>query len=55
MRLIQEKKFGHMVSYLNYETGDVSIKEAIDQIKYVPPEGQAVQIAQAVGISFGAD
>jgi len=53
VQLIQDKKFGYMVSYLNYETGVVSIKEAIDQIKLVPPEGQAVQIAQAVGISFG--
>jgi 6-phosphofructokinase 1 len=53
VQLIQEKKFGHMVSYLNYQTGDVRIKEAIGQIKYVPPEGQVVQTAQAVGISFG--
>jgi 6-phosphofructokinase 1 len=53
VKLIQEKKFGHMVSYLNYKTGVVTIKEAIDQIKYVPPEGQVVKTAQAVGISFG--
>jgi 6-phosphofructokinase 1 len=42
-----------MVSYLNYQIGDVTIKEAIGQIKYVPPEGQVVKTAQAVGISFG--
>jgi 6-phosphofructokinase 1 len=53
VQLIQEKKFGHMVSYLNYQTGVVTIKEAIDQIKQVPPEGQVVKTAQAVGISFG--
>jgi 6-phosphofructokinase 1 len=53
VQLIQEKKFGHMVSYLNYQIGDVTIKEAIGQIKYVPPEGQVVKTAQAVGISFG--
>jgi 6-phosphofructokinase 1 len=53
VQLIQEKKFGHMVSYLNYQTGVVTIKEAVDQIKHVPPEGQVVKTAQAVGISFG--
>jgi len=53
VKLIQEKKFGHMVSYLNYRIGAVSIKEAIDQIKHVPPDGQVVKTAQAVGISFG--
>ena len=53
VRLIQEKKFGHMVSYLNYETGVVTIKEAIDHIKHVPPDGQMVKMAQAVGINFG--
>ena len=53
VNLIQEKKFGHMVSYLNYQIGDVTIKEAVGQIKHVPPDGQMVQAARAVGISFG--
>jgi 6-phosphofructokinase 1 len=53
VQLIQEKKFGHMVSYLNYQIGDVTIKEAVGQIKHVPPDGQMVKTAQAVGISFG--
>ena len=53
VQLIQEKKFGQMVSYLNYQTGVVTIKEAIGQLKHVPPDGQVVQTAQAVGISFG--
>jgi len=53
VQLIQEKKFGHMVSYLNYQIGAVTIKEAVGQMKYVPSEGQVVKTAQAVGISFG--
>jgi len=53
VQLIQEKKFGHMVSYLNYEIGSVPIKDVVGQIKHVPPEGQVVQTAQTVGISFG--
>jgi 6-phosphofructokinase len=53
VQLIQEKKFGHMVSYLNYQIGAVSIKEAVGQLKRVPPDGQMVQTAKAVGIHFG--
>ena len=53
VQLIREKKFGRMVSYLNYEIGDVTIKEAIGQIKYVPPDSQIVKTAKAVGIRFG--
>ncbi len=53
VQLIQEKKFGHMVSYLNYLVGAVPIKEAVGQLKRVPPDGQTVQAAQAVGVCFG--
>lgn len=53
VQLIQKKKFGHMVTYLNYLTGMVTIKEAIGQIKHVPAEGEVVRTARAVGISFG--
>ncbi len=53
VRLIQEKKFGHMVSYLNYQIGAVPIKEAVGQLKRVPPAGEMVQTAQAVGVCFG--
>ena len=53
VQLIQEKKFGQMVSYLNYQIGAVPIKEAVGQLKRVPPEGQMVQAAKAVGVHFG--
>jgi 6-phosphofructokinase 1 len=53
VQLIQEKKFGCMVSYLNYQIGSVTIKEAVGQIKHVPPDGQMVQTAKAVGVNFG--
>jgi 6-phosphofructokinase len=53
VQLIQEKKFGHMVSYLNYQIGAVTITEAVGQIKLVPPDGQMVNAAKAVGVSFG--
>jgi len=54
VQLIREKKFGHMVSYLNYEIGAVTIKEAVNQLKRVPPEGSVVQTARAIGITFGS-
>ncbi len=53
VKLIQEKKFGHMVSYLNYRIGAVSIKEAVGQLKQVPPAGQMVEAAKSIGINFG--
>ena len=53
VKLIEEKKFGHMVSYLNYKIGAVSIREAVGQLKQVPPAGQMVEAARAIGINFG--
>jgi 6-phosphofructokinase 1 len=53
VQLIQEKKFGHMVSYLNYQIGAVPITEAVGQLKRVPADGQMVETAKAIGISFG--
>ena len=53
VHMIREKKFGHMVTYQNYRTGAVTINEAINQTKLVPPDGQVVKTAQAVGIYFG--
>ncbi len=53
VKLIEEKKFGFMVSYLNYQISGVPIKEAVNQLKRVPPDGQMVETAKAIGISFG--
>ena len=53
VRMIQDSKFGHMVSYLNYQIGAVTITEAVGQIKNVPPSGQMVETAKAIGTSFG--
>jgi hypothetical protein len=38
---------------LNYQIGSVTIKEAVGQIKHVPPDGQMVNTAKAIGIHFG--
>jgi phosphofructokinase-like protein len=53
VQLIREKKFGSMVSYLNYQIGAVPITEAVGQLKRVPADGQMVEAARAIGISFG--
>lgn len=53
VQLAQEKKFGTMVSYQNYDVLDVPIASAVHRLKSVPPLSQMVQAARAVGVSFG--
>jgi hypothetical protein len=42
-----------MVSYQNYQVRHVSIAEAVNRLKLVPPNGELVQTARDVDISFG--
>lgn len=51
--LINEGKFGRMVSYQHYEIQDVSIAEAVHRLRVVDPENQLIETARAVDISFG--
>ncbi len=51
--LIADEKFGHMVSYQNYQILSVPIAEAVHRIKLVSTDSQMVQTCRAVGISFG--
>jgi len=53
VQLIQEGKFGHMVSYQNFQVTEVSIAEAVHRLRLVKPDSQMVQMARAVGITFG--
>ena len=53
VELIQEGKFGHMVSYQNFQVTEVSISEAVHRLRLVRPDSQMVQMARAVGITFG--
>jgi 6-phosphofructokinase 1 len=53
VELVAEEKFGHMVSYQNYQILSVPIAQAVHRIKLVSPECQMVQTCRAVGISFG--
>lgn len=53
VELIADGKFGHMVSYLDYQVLSVPIADAVHRIKLVQPDSQMVQTCRAVGISFG--
>jgi 6-phosphofructokinase 1 len=53
VKLIGEKQFGSMVSYQNYQVRHVPIADAVNRLRLVPRDGELVQTARAVDISFG--
>ena len=55
VQLIQEGKFGYMVASRPPDTVAVPITEAIGRLRTVPPDGDIVRTARALGVSFGAD
>src|SRR6059036_2585939 len=52
VQLANEGHFGSMVSYQNYQVRHVPIAEAVNRLKLVPPNGEIVQTARDVDISF---
>jgi len=55
VQLIQEEKFGTMVALRPPDTVAVPITEAIGRLRTVPPDGDIVRTARALGVNFGAD
>lgn len=53
VKLIEEKRFGRMVSYQQYHVGSVPIEDAVRELSLVDPAGEIVEAARAVGICFG--
>jgi phosphofructokinase-like protein len=53
VQLANEGHFGSMVSYQNYQMRHVSITDAVNRLRLVPPSGEMVQTARDVEISFG--
>ena len=53
VKLINEKQFGSMVSYQNYQVQHVPIADAVNRLRLVSPRSQMVQTARDVEISFG--
>jgi ATP-dependent phosphofructokinase / diphosphate-dependent phosphofructokinase len=53
VQLIEENKFGEMVSYQNYQVTGVPIADAVHHLRRITPDSQMVATARAVDISFG--
>jgi len=53
VELAREGKFGVMVSLKRNEITYVPLEEAVKSFKAVPPQGELVNIARSVGVSFG--
>jgi ATP-dependent phosphofructokinase / diphosphate-dependent phosphofructokinase len=53
VQLINKGHFGSIVSYQNYHVRHVPIADAINRLRLVPPNGETVQTARDVEISFG--
>jgi len=53
VRMVAERQFGSMVSYQNYQVRHVPIADAVNRLRLVPPDGEMVQTARDVEISFG--
>ncbi len=51
--LLQEGRYGMMVSYQNYEVSEVPIAKAVHHIRLIDPSTQLIETARAVDISFG--
>ncbi len=55
VKLVQEGRFGHMVALRPPDTTAVKITDAVGRLRTVPIDGDIVQTARMLGISFGDD
>lgn len=53
VQLIQDRKFGYMVSYQQYHVGSELIESAVKKLRLVTPESEVVSCARAIGVCFG--
>lgn len=51
--LVMEEKFGKMVTLKGTSTSYVLLEDVIGKLKNVDPEGEKVQTAKSIGLSFG--
>jgi ATP-dependent phosphofructokinase / diphosphate-dependent phosphofructokinase len=51
--LVARKKYGEMVAVRSDQIVSVPIRDAVSRPKYVDPDGQVVETARSVGVSFG--
>ena len=52
-QLIREKKYGYMVAVQNDCIVPVPLKDVAGKLKTVPPDGEVVRAARALGLSMG--
>ena len=52
-QLIREKKYGYMVALQNDRIVPVPLSEVAGKLKTVPPDGEVVRAARALGLSMG--
>ena len=53
VKLVEEKRFGRMVSYQSYHVGSVPIEDAVNKLRLVDADSEMVEAAKAVGICLG--
>lgn len=53
VKLIEEGRFGRMVSYQSYHVDSVPIEDAVMKLKLVDPNGELVDAARGIGVNFG--
>ncbi len=53
VQMIADQQYGHMVALRPPDTVAVKLSEAVGRLRSVPPNGDIVQTARALGISFG--
>ena len=53
VQMIADRQYGHMVALSPPDTVAVKLSEAVGRLRTVPPDGDVVQTARALGISFG--
>ena len=55
VEFIAREWYGNMTALKNQEICPVPIQEAVGKLRTVPPEGELVRTARALGISFGCE
>lgn len=53
VEMIADGQFGKMVAHTGSSVGPVDIAEAVGRLKTVPPDGNLIRTARALGISMG--
>ncbi|HWB60954.1 MAG TPA: ATP-dependent 6-phosphofructokinase [Chthoniobacteraceae bacterium] len=53
VEMVNEGKFGYMVSYRDHAVYEVPIAQAVHRLRLVSPDSQFVKMARSVEISFG--